>query len=461
MTKKRILLNAVEMASPLQDNPGLWAYPGNQSESYKDLSYWTDMAVRFEEAGFNAIFFADILGVYDVYKNTRDIAVRDALYFPINDPSYLIPAMALVTKKLGFVTTHSLTYEHPYSLARKMSTLDHLTKGRVGWNIVTSNLDSAAKNFGLTEQIPHSERYERGDEFLDVCYKLWEDSWEDDAVVKDKEKGMFTDPNKVHDINHEGKYFTVPGVHLCEPSPQRTPVLFQAGSSERGREFASEHAEGIFLNPLTVEETKFIVEDVRSRAKKAGRNPEDLLFFPKLTPIIGRTEEEAIAKYYELLEYTSAEGVLALVSTWTGIDFAKYGQEELLNFIKKSESGETYLVDYFRRSGDEKEWTVKELAKYFAFGGVGSLTIGTPEQVADKIELLVDEAGVDGFNISYIVRPQTYLDFIELVVPILKERGRLETTESEGTFRNKLFGKGSKLPKEHRGVRNKVPIEVV
>lgn len=456
MTKKRILLNAVEMASALQDNPGLWAHPANQSDRYKDLSYWTELAQLLEKANFSAIFFADILGVYDVYKNTRDIAVRDALYFPINDPSYLIPAMAQVTENLCFVTTNSLTYEHPYALARKMSTLDHLTDGRVGWNIVTSNLDSAAKNFGMDQQIPHSERYDRGDEFLEVCYKLWEDSWENDAVVKDTERGMYTDPSKVHDINHKGKYFNVPGVHLCEPSLQRTPVLFQAGSSERGREFAATHAEGIFLNPLSVEETKYIVDDVRLRAKQKGRNPEDLLFFPKLTPIIGRTEEEARKKYHELLEYTTTEGILALVSAWSGIDFSKFGPDELLEFIKKRESGETYLIDYFRRSSKEQDWTIKDLANYFAFGGIGSLTIGTPEQIADKMELLVDEAGVDGFNISYILRPDTYHDFVNLVVPILKERGRLKTDSGNGTFRDKLFKKGSHLNDAHPGKKKYV-----
>ncbi|WP_325049989.1 NtaA/DmoA family FMN-dependent monooxygenase [Cohnella faecalis] len=238
MSKKRIYLNAITISGPTA-SPGLWAHPEDRGHEYTSLKYWTELARTLERGKFDAIFFADMLGVYDVYKNNKDTAIRQAIQVPLNDPSYLIPAMAAVTKNLGFAATFSTTYEHPYALARKLSTLDHLTRGRIGWNIVTSNLDSAAKNFGLEGQIAIDERYDRGDEYMDVAYKLWEASWEQDAVVLDRDNRVYTDPNKVHDIGHKGKYFSVPGIHLSEPSRSgrrccsRRAIRREGGNSRR------------------------------------------------------------------------------------------------------------------------------------------------------------------------------------------------------------------------------------
>ncbi|MFB9753208.1 LLM class flavin-dependent oxidoreductase [Paenibacillus hodogayensis] len=455
MSRKRMRLNAVEMANPVQDNAGLWRYPNNKVDRYKDLDYWIELAKLLERGRFDSVFFADILGTYDVYRGSRDTALREGMYTPTNDPSFAIPAMAAVTEHLGFALTASLSYEHPYALARKMSTLDHLTDGRIGWNMVMSNLESAARNFGLDRQLEHDERYDRGDEYLDVVYKLWQQSWEDDSVEKDRDKRVYANPDKVHDIGHEGNYFRVPGIHLCEPSLQRTPVLFQAGSSNRGREFAAKHAECIFLNAMTEEETKFLVGDIRERAARYGRNPEDVLFFPKLNPVIGDTEEEALEKLQSYLAYSSPEGALSLLSVWIGTDFSKFGAQELLEFIQNGEkrSGTNYLLEFFARNEPDKEWRIEELAKFFAFGGVGSLVVGTPAQIADKLEQFMDNTGVDGFNIAYITRPGTFEEFIDKVVPELQRRGRMQTEYEQGTFRNKLFGQGDRLPPEHPGSR--------
>ncbi|WP_240420705.1 LLM class flavin-dependent oxidoreductase [Paenibacillus periandrae] len=438
---KRMRLNAVEMANPVQDNAGLWLYPGNRVERYKDLDYWIELAQTLERGKFDALFFADILGVYDVYQGSRDTAVREGMYFPINDPSYAIPAMAAATEHLGFVLTASLSYEHPYALARKMSTLDHLTDGRLGWNMVMSNLDSTARNYGL-EQLDHDERYNRGDEYLEVCHKLWEKSWENDAVVRDRINRIYADPAKVHEIGHEGKYFKVPGIHLCEPSPQRTPVLFQAGSSDRGREFAAKHAECIFLNAMTENETKFLVQDIRQRAERYGRNPEEVLFFPKINPVIGATEEEAQQELHNLLAYSSPEGALSLLSVWTGVDFSTVSSDDLLAFIRKGEqrSGTNYLFEFFKRNGGDEEWGIEQLSKYFAFGGVGSLRVGTPEQISDQLEQFMDHTGVDGYNIAYATRSETFEQFVSKVVPVLQHRGRVQTEYTTGVFRHKLLG---------------------
>ncbi len=242
--------------------------------------------------------------------------------------------MANATKHLGFGITASTTFEHPYPFARRMSTLDHLTKGRVGWNIVTSYLESGTKNIEVGDKFEHSKRYDIADEYIEVLYKLWEGSWEDDAVVRDKEKRVFTDPAKVHEINHHGKYFDVPGIHLCEPSPQRTPVLYQAGASEKGRQFAGKHAECTFVSAFHKEAVAAYVKDLRAQAALNGRDPQEIKVFTLVTPIVGRTEEEAQAKYEEYAKYISYEGALALVSGWSGVDFSAYEPDQEIEYIE-------------------------------------------------------------------------------------------------------------------------------
>ncbi|MGG3800738.1 LLM class flavin-dependent oxidoreductase [Metabacillus fastidiosus] len=444
---KRIYLNAITISGPTA-SPGMWAHPEDRAHEYKNLNYWTELAKTLERGKFDAIFFADMLGVYDIYQGKRDTAIRQAIQVPLNDPSYLIPAMAAVTENLGFAATFSTTYEHPYSLARKLSTLDHLTKGRIGWNIVTSNLDSAAKNYGLEKQMGLIDRYNRGDEYMDVVYKLWEASWESDAVIQDVNNRVYTDPSKVHDIQHEGEYFQVPGIHLCEPSPQRTPLLFQAGNSTRGREFAAKHAECIFLNTPTVEATKFIVKDIRERAERQGRDPSKVLFFPKITPIVRKTETEAQSYYEELLKYSSTEGIYSLLGAWSGIDFSLYGTDKLLEFVEKRDN--RGIIESFKRSNPDKKWSAEELANFFAFG-TSSLTIGSPQQVADTMERFVEESDVDGFNIGHIIQPDTINDFVDLVIPELQKRGLVQTEYSEGTYREKIFGEGPYLREDHPG----------
>ncbi len=235
---KSILFNAFQMNTVGHHGHGMWAHPRDRARHYNELEYWTDLARTLERGCFDGIFLADVLGPYDVYEGKPDAALRNAMQIPVGDPMLLVPAMAAVTEHLGFGVTGLIGFEAPYLLARRMSTLDHLTKGRVGWNIVTGYLDSAARAMGLGTQLNHDQRYAAADEFMEVVYRLWEGSWEDDAVVADPQTRVFTDPSKVHRVEFNGAYYSVDGIHLCEPSPQRTPVLFQAGSSDRGCEFA-------------------------------------------------------------------------------------------------------------------------------------------------------------------------------------------------------------------------------
>ena len=453
MTKKQIYLNAFEMVcAGAHQSPGLWLHEDDRSHTYKDSEYWIELAKLLEKGKFDAVFLADVLGTYDVYGGTRDAALRNAVQTPVNDPLLVVPLMSSVTEHLSFGVTASVSHEHPYTFARRMSTLDHLTKGRIGWNVVTSYLKSAAVNIGLDDQMSHDERYEFAAEYLDVCYKLWEGSWEDGAVVRDPQSKVYTDPSKVHDIRHEGKYFKVPGAHLSEPSPQRTPVLFQAGASPRGREFASKHAESVFTAGPTIAVVKKGVDALRERIQANGRDPEDVLVYTTFTAIVGKTEEEAQEKYETLKSHVSYEGALALLSGWTGIDFSGYEPDDTLEYIQSNAMQSA--VEVFTRADPDRKWTIGELATFVGIGGRGPVAVGTPEQVADEVERWRDETGVDGFNLAYTLAPGSFEDFVELVVPVLQERGLVQSEYTEGTYREKIYGKGQAQLKDNHPGKN-------
>jgi FMN-dependent oxidoreductase (nitrilotriacetate monooxygenase family) len=451
---REIRLNAFDMNCVGHQSPGLWTHPRDLSFRYKDLEYWTELAQILERGKFDGLFIADVLGVYDVYQGSAEQAIRQAAQIPLNEPMLVVPAMAMVTKHLGFGVTCSLTYEHPYSFARRMSTLDHLTKGRAGWNIVSSYLDSAARNFGLDRQHKHDDRYEVADEYMEVCYKLWEGSWEDDAVVRDSAKRLFTDPGKVHEILHYGKYFTVPGFHLCEPSLQRTPVLYQAGASRRGKDFAARNAECVFVAAPSKKVLKEYVRDIRQRAAGFGRDPASLLFFNLFTVIVAPTESEAKAKHDEYRSYVSYDGALALVSGWTGIDFGKYHPDDRIEYIEND--AVQSATESLTTSDPEKIWTVREVANWVGIGGLGPVVVGSPGQVADALQGWVEETDVDGFNLAYAVTHETFSDFVDLVVPELQRRGVYKKEYRPGTLREKLFGRGPHLNEEHPGTSYRI-----
>ena len=454
---REIRLNAFDMNCVGHQSPGLWTHPRDISDRYKDLEYWTELAQILERGKFDGLFIADVLGVYDVYHGSAEHAIRQATQIPLNEPMLLVPAMAHVTKHLGFGVTCSLTYEHPYPFARRISTLDHLTDGRAGWNIVSSYLDSAARNFGLDRQHKHDDRYEVADEYMEVCYKLWEGSWEDDAVVRDRARKLFTDPEKVHEIQHYGKYFTVPGFHLCEPSPQRTPVLYQAGASRRGKDFAARHAECVFVAAPSKKVLKDYVRDIRQRAAGFGRDPSNLIFFNLFTVIVAPTESEAQAKYDDYKQYVSYDGALALVSGWTGIDFGKYSPDDRVEYIEND--AVQSATESLTTSDPDKIWTVREVANWVGIGGLGPVVVGSPSQVADALLEWVEETDVDGFNLAYAVTHETFRDFVDLVVPELQRRGVFKREYRPGTLREKLFGQGARLTEEHPGAAYRIQRE--
>jgi alkanesulfonate monooxygenase SsuD/methylene tetrahydromethanopterin reductase-like flavin-dependent oxidoreductase (luciferase family) len=276
---KEIRLNAFDMNCVGHIQHGMWTHPRDRSTEYNTIQYWQDLARLAERGKFDGIFLADIVGVYDVYRGGPAPSIVDAVQIPVNDPMMVVPVMAAVTEHIGFGVTANLTYEPPYLFARRMSTLDHLTRGRVGWNIVTGYLDSAARGMGLAAQPDHDGRYDAADEYMSVVYQLWEASWEEGAVRRDKSNRIFADPAKIHRVRHNGRRHHVDAIHLAEPSPQRTPVLYQAGSSTRGREFAATHAECVFVFGADKRITGDIVADIRGRAAAHGRDPKDILIF--------------------------------------------------------------------------------------------------------------------------------------------------------------------------------------
>jgi FMN-dependent oxidoreductase (nitrilotriacetate monooxygenase family) len=448
---RRIYLNAFDMACVGHQSAGLWRHPDDQGYRYRELGYWTELARILETGGFDALFLADVLGVYDVYGASRDAAVADAAQFPVNDPTAAVSAMAAVTDGLGFGITLSLTYEQPYALARRLSTLDHLTGGRVAWNIVTSYLDSAAQNLGLDAQIPHDQRYEIADEYLEVCYKLWEGSWEADAVVRDSKRGVFTDPAKVHAIEHKGRYFSVPGPFLCEPSPQRTPVLFQAGASPRGIRFAAAHAEAVFVSGPTPQIVRGPVRALRTAAAELGRDPRSIKVFTMVTPVVAETHHEAVAKLRDYRRFVSHTGALALFGGWTGVDLAELDPDEPLKYVE-TDANRSALAS-FTTAAPERAWTVGELADEIAIGGRGPVLVGSPTEVADELERWVADADVDGFNLAYVTTPGTFVDFAKLVVPELRRRGRVPEPPTRSTLRQRLGTAGPLLPDDHPGAR--------
>ena len=441
---RRMLINAFTMNCVSHIQQGLWVRDDTRQLDYTQLDPWVELAQILEKGCFDAIFLADVVGVYDSYHGGPETSIIEGMQVPVNDPALLIPAMAHATENLGFAFTSSVLQTHPFTFARQVSTIDHLSRGRVAWNIVTSYLPNAGANLGLGGLPSHDDRYHRADEYLDVTYKLWEGSWEDDAVVRDTKRGIYADPAKIHPINHVGKHYQVAGPHLSEPSPQRTPLLFQAGSSTRGRTFAAKHAECVFIvvPRQRLQGAASVIQDIRTQAASLGRHPNDIRFFQGLTTVVGGTEAEAKAKEAEYLEQFSSEGALAHLSGTIGVDLAAIDLDRPLNTIdiQAVQGSVKGLIE----SAPDKTQTFRDLVRNRL---AGQFLTGAPEQIADAMQER-HEAGVDGFNLVYSVTPGTFMDFIDGVVPVLQHRGLMQREYTAGPLRQKIFG-DSKLPDRH------------
>ncbi|KAI5479872.1 hypothetical protein MNV49_002430 [Pseudohyphozyma bogoriensis] len=418
--------------------------------------YWTDLAQLLERGKFNALFVADVLGAYDVYGGSTDAAVESGAQFGVSDPSLFVSAAAARTQNLSFGITQSLTYERPFTVARRFATLDHLTSGRIGINLVTSYLTSAAKLHGLEEQIEHDERYKRADEYTDVLYKLWESSWQDGAVVLDKQRKVYAEPSSVREIHHDGEYYKLHGAALVEPSPQRTPVIFQAGGSPAGLNFAAKHAEAVFFGGYSVSKIRASADRLRTLLTKYGRDPYAVKIILGATIIVAETDEAARAKEADLRSTASELGAKVLLGGWIGVDLAPYKDTDDLREIGPP-ALKGIIEALALENPDVKVWTADAIANITKIGGrVGPTIVGSVKTVADRLTQFVEEGDVDGFNLSYATTPGTFEDIVNLLVPELQRRGvhwldYPEKTDGKGiTAREGLFGIGqSRLRDDH------------
>ena len=419
----------------------MWTREDTRQLEFGSLDPWIELAKVAEEGCFDTIFLADVLGLYDNYKGNADTSLRQAMQVPVNDPMLLIPAMAAATEHLGFAFTSSVLQAHPFTFARQLSTLDHLTNGRVAWNIVTSYLPNAGTNLGFDGLPPHEERYARAEEYLEVIYKLVEGSWADDAVVDDRQRRIYVDPDRVRPIDHHGQYFDVAGPHLSAPSVQRTPVLFQAGMSERGREFAAQHAECVFVVGSS-RSGPAIAADLHKRALSHGRAGSDLKLIGGVAPIVGGTEAEALAKREEYERDLSIEAGLAHISGNIGADLGDIDPDEPLETFRTER-----VQGFVKNLLDSAPAGTRTMGDLVRSNLAGAWLVGSAEQVADELQRRF-ENGLDGFNLTYTVTPGTFVDFVDGVVPILQQRGLVQTEYSVGSLRRKLFGT-DKLPTSH------------
>ena len=442
-TPKKIILNAFDMNSVGHINHGLWTHPRDQSHRFNELSYWTELAQTLEQGLFDGLFIADITGVYDVYQNGIDLTLKESIQLPSHDPSTLVSAMAAATQHLGFGVTVNLSYENPYQFARRFASLDHLTQGRIGWNIVTGYLDSAERLVGQKGLKEHDLRYAQAEEFLELCYKFWEGSWENDAVLKDKAQRIFTDPAKVHAIQHQGQFYQSQGVFQVSPSPQRTPVLYQAGASPRGLAFATQHAEGIFIGGDRPEKIKQQVDKIRALAVAQGRDANNVKIFVGITVVTAETDALAQEKLAEYIRYASPEAGLAHYSSSVGIDLSKFADDEAIPYQK------TNSIASVNQKFKEQTITRNDLKAQHVLGGRYPLIIGSGAAVAEQLIRWIDETGIDGFNLTRTVAPESHQDFIRYVIPELQQRGRYKTSYSEGSLRHKLFQQGDHLAAHH------------
>ena len=400
MTKKHIILNAFNMNCVGHINHGLWTHPRDRSTDYRKLSYWTDLAKLLERGLFDGLFIADIVGVYDIYRQSVDVTLKESVQLPVNDPMMLVSAMAAVTQHLGFGITVNLTYEAPYLLARRFSTLDHLTEGRIGWNIVTGYLDSAARAMGGAEHdsarraLRPRRRISRR-ALQAVGRKLGGRR----RAARPRRRACSPIPRKSARSGIAARYYDVEGYHLCEPSPQRTPVLFQAGSSGRGQAFAVRHAECVFVSSQSKEGTRKLVDALRAQAVAAGRAAGDLKIVMGITVVVGRTQREAEEKFAEYARHASPEAGLAHFAAGSGIDYSTYAPDDELA-PPGGHKGRGIESSVQRVTDGKRGVTVRHLLDQMQLGGRYTTIVGDAAQVADALQSWVDEAGVDGFNLS-------------------------------------------------------------
>ncbi|MEC5387495.1 LLM class flavin-dependent oxidoreductase [Uliginosibacterium sp. H3] len=433
MSERKLRLGAFIMATG--HHIAAWRHPGSQVDSGVNIDHYIEVAKTAERGLFDQVFVADTPGLRE--QGDREAFSRQGRvsYF---EPVTLWSALAVATKHIGFVATASTTYEDPFLLARKFASLDHISKGRAAWNVVTTGADNVYGNFGLDKHPDPEVRYEQAHEFVDVVKGLW-DSYEDDAFIRNAETGVYFDPDKLHTLNHVGKYFKVKGPLNIERPPQGYPVIVQAGSSEPGRELAAATAEAIFTAWTSLAEAQAFYKDVKSRMAKYSRRPEELLVLPGISPVIGRTQEEADAKWAELQKLIHPSvGLNEIAKFWPNDDVSTWDLDAPPPYYPELEKGRNSRQNVVLTLAKREGFTVRQLYEYLAGARGHWVVVGTPQKIADEMQSWFENGAADGFNVMPPVLPESLNDFVELVVPELQRRGLFRTEYEGKTLRENL-----------------------
>ncbi|WP_153979628.1 LLM class flavin-dependent oxidoreductase [Paenibacillus xylanilyticus] len=431
MTKRQLKLGA--NLNGVGNSISFWRHPDIPINASVNLDFYKKQARKAEEGRFDLLFIAD--GLFINEKSNPHFLNRF-------EPLTLLSVLAGATSNIGLVATLSTSYSEPFTVARQFASLDQISGGRSGWNVVTSPLEGSALNFGKGEHPNHALRYEIAEEHLNVVKGLW-DSWEDDAFVGDKENGVFFDPSKLHTLNHKGNHFSVQGPLNVARSKQGYPVIFQAGSSESGKDLAAKSADAVYTGHETFEEAREFYRDVKARAVAYGRQAEDILIFPGIGPIVGRTAEEAEQKYQEIAGLVSIDHALNYLGRYFDhYDFSQYPLDEPFPEIGDVGSNSfRSTTDKIKQQAREEGLTLRQVA--LRASTPRTSFIGTPDQIADQIQEWFEGEAADGFNIRTVV-PNGLADFVDLVVPVLQERGLFRTEYEHETLRENL---GLKIPR--------------
>jgi FMN-dependent oxidoreductase (nitrilotriacetate monooxygenase family) len=424
---KHLHLNAFLMTTGHHE--ASWRLPESNPRANTDLQHYVNLARLAERGTFDSLFLADSPSLLGPVSRRPSGVI---------EPLTLLTALATATEQIGLIATASTSYNDPYNLARRFASLDHVSGGRAGWNVVTTATIDAARNFGLDELPAHADRYAKAAEFLEVAFKLW-DSWDDDVVVADKDAGVWGEADKIHPAAHRGRYFSVQGALNIPRSPQGYPLIVQAGSSEDGKQLAARYAEAVFTAQQTLEEAQSFYADLKARTRRLGRDPDTIKILPGIVPVIGSTEAEAQARDAELEQLIVPEHAQRRLATLLRVPVEHLDLDKPLpadipteDEIEGSKSRYTLIVTLARR----ENLTVRQLIGRLG-GGRGHRTFtGTPEQVADAIADWFGNGAADGFNIMPAVLPSGLALFVEHVVPILRRRGLFRTAYEGQTLRD-------------------------
>ncbi|WP_379969527.1 LLM class flavin-dependent oxidoreductase [Ectobacillus sp. sgz5001026] len=432
MTKQKQMHLGAFMTSYLGHHLAAWRYPDTKTEQVTSFSLYKEIAQLAEQGKFDILFIADVLA-----HNEEDIEFTPQIRF---EATTIMATLAAVTSKIGLVSTLSSTYSHPFNVARSFATLDHMSGGRAAWNVVTTAHDHEAANFGLDHQLDHKLRYEKCAEFVQVAKDLW-DSWEDDTLLFDREKGRFLDGSKIHPINHEGKYYKVRGPLNIPRPPQGHPVIFTASSSEDGKQFAAKHADAFFtIAPDSIAKAKVIYDDMKQRVTSFGRDKDQFLIMPGVVPIVAKTQKEAEEKYEHFQELILPELGIGWLSRYVDHDLSQYAPDSFLPELKNVDqvNGEKGRFELLAELSRKENLTIQQLGRFFVKGQGHLFLYGSGDAVADKLGEWFLSGACDGFNVKFPYFPGGVKDFVDFVTPELQNRGLFRTEYEGNTLRENL-----------------------